>query len=527
MQKKQLWFIFLIAAILIGGCLLRLNGVTDETRITWDEHRPDIEKFFERPVSFMIYEMEHSLGRPGLNVLRLATLFGWKILAKFGVSGIPEWILFTIIIDLLNIILIMIFVRRYIGLQNPASGFVWIIAGVIWATSPILIDFSHRFDNPVYVLFVFNLACCVFLYACDSGRIRWYLVSGLIFGGAFLTYPGLYHELIFTPVLLFSSRIKSKVSIIGLLIMFCGFVAVPFSMQITMWGIKIIGHPEYYTYFEQLLSMNGVINAGVFNDVPIYPFLCALQFKEYWFAVGLPIVGYGLISRKTSVRPFCLAIVLIYCFWCINGTLLKREVLYTRLVVLVYPFFIIGACGVLAELLKKKVPGRLITTIIIISAFLLSYSIISSKPFYRIHVQDVQRHTAEVLGTTSDNIIVMYPYNDYGHTLVTTGVYQQFIEHYRSLAKEYTGKTIVVAFNLRAPAYDSYPRFEFGIEPLLRYPAQGDGGGRKGRYSSKDGPYNMKTPSFNDIKVFRAEDILEHPVKIIYSEDGNQGKLVM
>ena len=71
MQKKQLWFILLIAAILIGGCLLRLNGVTDETRITWDEHRPDIEKFFERPVSFMIYELEHSLGRPGLNLLSL------------------------------------------------------------------------------------------------------------------------------------------------------------------------------------------------------------------------------------------------------------------------------------------------------------------------------------------------------------------------------------------------------------------------------------------------------------------------
>jgi hypothetical protein len=202
-------------------------------------------------------------------------------------------------------------------------------------------------------------------------------------------------------------------------------------------------------------------------------------------------------------------------------------VLYDRLVILVYPFFIIGACGVLTELLKKKVPGRLITTIIIISAFLLSFSIINSRPRFRIHVQDVQRHTAEVLGTTSDNIIVIYPYNDYGHTLVTTGVYQQFIERYRSLAKEYPGKTIVVAFNLRAPVYGSYPRFEFGIEPLLRYPAQGDGGGRRGRYSSKEGPYNMKTPSFNDIKVFRAEDILKHPVKIIYSEDENQGKIAM
>src|SRR3989338_5544631 len=318
MQKKQLWFILLIAAILIGGCLLRLRGVTDETRITWDEHRPDIETLFERPVSFMIYELEHSLGRPGLNILRLATLFGWKILAKFGVTGIPEWILFTIFIDLLSVLLIMIFVRRFIGTQSPASNFAWIMSGLIWATSPILIDFSHRFDNPVYVLFVFNLACCVFLYACDSGRIRWYLVSGLIFGGAFLTYPVLYHELLFTPLLLFSSRIKSKVSIIGLLIMFCGFVAVPFSMQITMWGIRIIGHPGYFTYCEQLLSLKVTIYQGVVNDVPIYPFLCALQFKEYWFAVGLPLVGYGLISRKTSVRSFCLAIVLIYCFWCIN-----------------------------------------------------------------------------------------------------------------------------------------------------------------------------------------------------------------
>lgn len=60
MQKKQLWFILLVAAILTGGLLLRLSGVTDETRITWDEHRPDIEKFFERPVSFMTYEMEHT-----------------------------------------------------------------------------------------------------------------------------------------------------------------------------------------------------------------------------------------------------------------------------------------------------------------------------------------------------------------------------------------------------------------------------------------------------------------------------------
>ena len=66
--------VILFIAILIRRLFLRLNGVTDETRITWT-NTDLILRGFSTSCIFHDIRAGTSLGRPGLNILRLATLW--------------------------------------------------------------------------------------------------------------------------------------------------------------------------------------------------------------------------------------------------------------------------------------------------------------------------------------------------------------------------------------------------------------------------------------------------------------------
>lgn len=75
---------------------------------------------------------------------------------------------------------------------------------------------------------------------CDSGRIRWCLVSRVILGCVFLTYPGIISCTAFFTC--FAVFIENKVKNLHyrLLYLTGGFVMVPMVMQVGMWKVKNI-----------------------------------------------------------------------------------------------------------------------------------------------------------------------------------------------------------------------------------------------------------------------------------------------
>lgn len=86
---KKLHITVLLGIIILSGLLLRITGASEETRILWDESRPEIEVFLSNPVGFTIDILEKSMGRPGLIMLKLFGLLVSK-LRYMGTSGFPH-----------------------------------------------------------------------------------------------------------------------------------------------------------------------------------------------------------------------------------------------------------------------------------------------------------------------------------------------------------------------------------------------------------------------------------------------------
>lgn len=505
-----------VLAIVVAGLSLRWIGARDETRISWGEGRPDIENCLVSPVPVLLDEMGKSWGRPGLVVLKLATLFGWKVLAKLGVGGIAEWIVFTIVLDVASALILMDLVRRWIVLGRADGLVAAAVVGLIWATSPTLVSQSHRFENPVYCLFVLMSGVWLFFHACGSGRKSGFVISGLVFGAAFMVYPGLYHFLLFSPVLLLDRRLRQRLSIGKVCCMGAGFVALPVALEATMQGVKAFARPDYYTYFAQLRDLSKTIVQGSFADVPIFPFRYALACREFWLILVLPGACYAVLRRRSVAWAWFAMVLAIYGFWVVNGYVLEREVLYGRLVVLVYPALMVGTAVALSEALGRWGRQPLVMGCLIAAFCGLTGLIVLTTPRIRVHADDVREHVSAALGVSAGRIALIGDPNDHGEFALAA--YKGLSTRIEAL--ENAGWTAVVAFNLRSGGYPAFPRLEFPVEPVLRYPAQGSGRSRRESYSSRSGPYVVKTQRFDDIKVFRARDVLANPPKVLDAGTG-------
>lgn len=527
--REQKWICTIACcAVVVFAVSIRLIGAADQTRIFWDEGRPEIERVIENPVQTYTGMASRSWGRPGLVTMKLLALGLDKVLfypwsPEQGFSLMP--IRFQIVLDIFNMFIMAILVvvaSSWLGEAERAIRFKrGVIAAMVWALSPVLVRYSHRMLAPVYVLplLLFSL---VLLVTATSFSIRNYIVwlcIGFTFGMTFSIYPGSYQVLLFSPLLVcFDKEISAKQFFVRCCMIFMGGL-----LCLTIWqGVTLIGvqqaETQGLTYYNQLIGLSGSISQGDYNEVPIYLFRFLLAHADYIMVLFVVLSVAGLISRlmqkEIKQALFPLWCVLVYMLWCTNGPLLRREVLYGRVVVLLFPLIILaGSLSIPRWLLRRYFP--LLCSSLLVAGMFGIWQVVIQPP-YQTTNDSIAKMISEKEGIAPSEIRIIGQWNDYGR--------RHTVERFQDLQSELSSVSedpyLFVALNQRAISHPAVPFTLYQDVPMLSLPSPiRHPWNRFEGHGLEERRHISAFPQLYDIKVFSVRDFVQVDIETVGSVD--------
>ncbi len=516
------FLLFLIALVVAIG--LRLIGVKDETRIFWDEGRPCIERVIEDPINTYAEMLCSSWGRPGLVTMKLMGLgvekkvFGSWSPAQ-GFSEIP--ILFQISLDVFSMFMMFILVVMIASLRESPDLRERIDRGLIatfcWALSSTLIRYSHRMLAPVYVLpflLISLVAMVVVMRRVISSYVAW-LCVGFLFGLTFSVYPGAYHVLLFSPlVLLLAKDISLRQFIITCGVMFLGAAACLVGWQLLTLGALRLTDSQGLSYANQVMALSGSINQGDVAEVPVYLFRFLIAQTDSVMAVSLffAVVGGRHLfwpGQKTK-GVFAVWLVLVYFLWFINGPLLNREVLYGRVVVLVFPVIILAGTLSIPSVWFKRSFNWIWCAMFILGLF-STHNVLKQRP-HRVTNQQLIDIASQITGIPSSEVVLIRGSNDYGRMHSTKALREL---QYTSIENA-IDPAMFIAFNQRAISHPATPFTRYLTPPLfvvpspIRHPWN-----RFEGHGLAERRYIESNPEHYDVKVFSVSDFVRAQFEIV------------
>lgn len=476
---------------------IRCVHLLDETRISWDEGRPDVESCLSKPAT-AIRELEGSWGRPGLILGKSFGLLFYRATRRVLPSDVAEWLPFQILLDLAAMCVLYDLLRRYLPRESPQRSFFALAGCAMWAASSGIVHWSHRFMGPAYCLPAMVCFYWVLLRAHGDDRNWSWTWVGLLAAACFWVYPGCYTIVGISLLIVAVDMERGRLKRTAQRLLLSGLVGGAFLVgyDLILYVLATVLHEPVRSYFATLRQLSQSIKQGTFAEVPVYPFRFWWQFPDVAALVALPGVLAGLVFARGLGRRFCLIPIAVYAFWVANGYVLHREVMYDRIVVLLSPALFIGATFAAAQLfpqVRRAILFGFAAAVIAGGMFVMA-----RFPIVRVRTQDVVRHLADTTGDPQDQIVIVSDVNDYGTEVA------KFLAYARQQCREKQadGKIPFVAFNLRSDWYETTPRLRLEEKPVLRYPAMGRDGGVD--YLSRRDPPPHLVPRFDDIKVYDA-----------------------
>lgn len=395
--------IVILAGTAIRGGLLSRGQYLFPDEARYDRSLDFWDAFFELQPARAVTVLFKAKGRPGAVVTYLpVSLVQWSANRIFDLQRVQtSWLpaLFTVALAALNTILFHRLSRRLFaceamcvlgtilyGLCAPGLYYVQFllpyIAAQTWLLAALLVSARHR-------------------GRCGKRIDIPLMLSGLLFGMAFATYPGIYdHALVLLAVawlLLGRCTLRAAAQLLW----------IPLGTSLILIGFQLLSLLGWGpTYFESLRELSGLINQGDFAEVWKFPalflwsadaLLCIL------LAIGLVGAFHRLFGLRHSLvgRVACssrlqpgfsfappashLAVLLaplaLWYAWHVVEGLRHSQVLYGRLVFQIMPVLCLIAGAGLAHLLGRSLATPLRWALC--SLLMSVWAVINIWPFFR------------------------------------------------------------------------------------------------------------------------------------------------